>query len=698
MLFQFLYILQPQKSNTLHLMTDYRFSENTFYLCHTGADLFRRSHLLLKTPESTTLRFPLTFEGNTLCCTLGDYADYRETIDPAEGGLVSRIRLKVKTDRPFQIHCPFLSDKPETPPYYMIPGFLYGTNNLKYGSGFEPKFVYGQKHGWPVSSAFSIRADRSTHNCVLSVNNSHVCLVAIGEKMEGISYTPDNPWQPAWAYNGLMLDTADPQTDMIGFQLGYENYPARHGHVWDDPRTPRSDEYLCGWIQDAAGHTLTTQAVYLVAPTSGIPDYGSALRYLYGQIHQPPEKRASRAETIEKMTDAVMQHGWNDTRKFVYLCDNDDGRDVSSNGWTGGMQIAWPMLLSATRYAQEIPMRRMISYINMLSGELINPKSGLFFEEFRNGAWHTDGWWGVRENCYNWGNKPLHSAYVNGQASYYLLKAWEHSGRKYAHWFDSARQVIDTALRGQRADGAYPRFFDPETGKAVDYNGFQSCWFLAGMALLARITRNESYRESALRAAWHYASWFGTGELYGSPMDTHEAVDEEGNLAYIDACAELHRLTNSADFLHLAQLGLDWEFSWKFPYNTAFSNDPLRRLNWSSSGGSVTSTHNVHIHPMGNLAAGSMHYLYSQTHDDYLASRLRDTCVWGLGTFNRFDGEFGFGATGMATEQFFHTDGLLLPWWRPWDGGVWEAFLPWSSGCILLSSAEEIPPWFYGEE
>ena len=58
-------------------------------------------------------------------------------------------------------------------------------------------------------------------------------------------------------------------------------------------------------------------------------------------------------------------------------------------------------------------------------------------------------------------------------------------------------------------------------------------------------------------------------------------------------------------------------------------------------------------------------------------------------------GALGLGTEGMATEQFFYTDGLCCPWWNPWDGGVWEADLPWAAACVLLSCAEDIPDEFF---
>jgi hypothetical protein len=180
-------------------------------------------------------------------------------------------------------------------------------------------------------------------------------------------------------------------------------------------------------------------------------------------------------------------------------------------------------------------------------------------------------------------------------------------------------------------------------------------------------------------------------------MDTHKAVDQEGNLAFIAACRELHELTGNDKYLKYGLVGLDWEFTWKFSYNKVYSNDPLKRIKWSSSGGSITSTHNPSIHQMGNLVAGDIYYFYKKTNDDYIKSRLKDTCIWGLNAFNVYDGYLGFGKKGDATEQFTYTDGVVLPWPHPWDGGIWEANLPWAAACILLSCSEDIPDEFFDE-
>jgi len=112
------------------------------------------------------------------------------------------------------------------------------------------------------------------------------------------------------------------------------------------------------------------------------------------------------------------------------------------------------------------------------------------------------------------------------------------------------------------------------------------------------------YLTAAEKAQEYYYGHHLKGALYNTPMDIHRGVDQEGNLAFVTAYVEFHKLTNDPRYLDLGIDGLSWEFPWKFPYHTVHSAEPLKSMNWSSSGGSITSNFNVSIHQMGNLIAG----------------------------------------------------------------------------------------------
>ena len=658
--------------------------------------LFERVEAIVTTSKNEELVFPLLFHNNIISATLGPFAVYTEHLVFDNNTIKGNITLDVLTDEPFIVKMPCRFPKTADKPYFQIPGYLYGTNNLKGSRGSQFKLDYGGAVEYPNGSKLSTRADRSTHNGIITVHNKVLQMLAITEKMEGIEYTSNDIWKPRYCYNGLMLDTSQKTFDVVGFTLGYEHFPKRYGHVWDDPKTPAMDEYTHGWIDNGKGKQLTAQVFYFAdTAIEGIPAYGKAIRTYYDHYHVAPKVRSNRTDAMQKIAGAILKDGWNDEQKFFIQSSDDYGKVRGDAAWTGGLQVAYPMLKAGLKLQNQLAVNTALEFMDNLCTNAINRKAQLLFEECRDGDWHVTGWWGLRKDCCNWGDKPRHSAYVNGQAAYYLLKSYELTGRKHSLWLQTARMVLETAIKSQNEVGAYARFFDPDSGTAVDYDGFQSCWFVPAIALLWQFTNETRYLKSAEIAADHYLSWHLKGELYGTPMDTHDAVDEEGNLAFLAACTELHKATKKQKYIDYARIGMDYEFSWKFCYNTVFSNNPLQSLNWSSCGGSITSTHNIHIHQMGNLAAADIYYLYRQTDDEYYAQRLRDTCIWGNGTYNRFDGEFGFGLEGQTTEQFFHTDAILLPWWRPWDGGVWEAYLPWAPGCILLSNAEDIPDIFF---
>ncbi len=660
--------------------------------------LCQRDSILVKSKDMQVFSFPLSYHKGVFQASLGKYGSYIEKLSFAEDGSIQgAVKLNVTTDEPFIVQCPYQLPKEREQPYFMIPGFLYGSNNLKGSDGQQPKFDYGGEIGWPNSSKFYIRADRSTHPGVITIRNEVAYIVGVKESMkdssgEEIEIEAATEWDPAYLYNGLMLDTHFEDKDIVGFQLGYENAPARYSWTREE-EVPNENEHLYAWIAGRKGETLHTGTFYAFTEAKKIPDYGKLLGRYYPVLHQAPLKRSGRDEAIEKISHAICNFSWDpDIKGFVLVDEELTGADIA---WTGGMQVAYPLLKTAHRTGDEEIREIALSYIKHLCETAMNKKANLLNEEYRDGQWNVTGWWGVREDCFNFGENPLHSAYLNGQASYYLMKSFELEGARYKSWLETARVVLETALRNQREDGAFPVFFDPETGDGVDYDGFQPCWFVPALVLLHKYTGDGKYLAGAQRGLEHYYGHHLKGELFNTPMDIHRGVDQEGNLAFVVACVELHKLSKDPKYLEMGIDGLSWEFSWKFPYNTLHSAEPLKSMNWSSSGGSITSNYNVSIHQMGNLIAGEMYYLYQKTGSEYIGKRLHDTCVWGLGTYNTKDNDFGFGKEGQATEQFFYTDGLVLPWPGPWDGGIWAASLSWASACVLLSCAEDIPDEFF---
>ena len=177
---------------------------------------------------------------------------------------------------------------------------------------------------------------------------------------------------------------------------------------------------------------------------------------------------------------------------------------------------------------------------------------------------------------------------------------------------------------------------------------------------------------------------------YGAPLDTDKAVDSEGILAYIRAVRYLHQMTKEEKYLKHMHAALDYEFSFKFCYNSPIQIPPLSRVGWSSCGGSITSTANPHIHPMSSTIVDEMVYYVRETQDSYVRNRMMDTVLWGCQTFNTYDGEYDYGEKGWMSERFCYSQGLVV---QPYEDGslasTWFALMPWAGGSVVEGLAGE---------
>ena len=171
---------------------------------------------------------------------------------------------------------------------------------------------------------------------------------------------------------------------------------------------------------------------------------------------------------------------------------------------------------------------------------------------------------------------------------------------------------------------------------------------------------------------------------YGGPLDISKGVDSEGILAYIRAVMLLHMITKEDIYLEHLKDAIEYEFTFKFCYNSPVSIPPLSKTGWSSCGGSVTSVVNPHIHPMSSTVVDEMMYYVSQTDDKYIKSRINDVIMWGCQTYNYFDGEYDYGKKGWMSERYCYSQGLLTEKYE--DGSpasTWFALMPWAGASII---------------
>lgn len=598
--------------------------------------------------------------------------------------------------------------KPAEIPYFMIPGHIYNTNNIKNSKSIQPQLNYHGDICYPKTPLIYTRSDRSSHNTVLAHNKSHIVGLRINEvSYEHCEIKNSHNKNLDYLYNGLTINTLHyDQMDRIGITIGYQHFPVHYfGKLGKEYSCSAEDEI--DYISFAKDVSYTTYGHMYFAQTVDGFAYEDIIQYFYEEIHQYPGILVDRLGAISDISKALIEDAYQKEYHYfptVISGVNGDAHSGGDMGWTGGMQVVYP-LIRASKFVKET-LDVAYDFIDHLVLEGFNEKATMFYEAKKEKTWQVSGWWKKHLNLYDENLNRLseaHSAYVNGQITCYLLKTYQYlvnqkdvlKGKDITSYYNRAKAVIDFVIDHQRYDGAFGVFYNPLNGKPLYYNSFQGVWFLAGTAELYKITRNKVYKDAFYKGFEFYYPFLERLELWGTPMDVGDAVDEEGNLAFIMALKTMHEVTHDKTLLDALVHAFHYEFSWKFAYNTVHVNEPLKSLNWPSCGGSITSSHNIHIHQMGNLVCEEMFYVYEKTKDPYILSRLHDTLNWGLGTHNSEVFNFGFGSRGWASEQFFHTDGKQDDVRRVVDGGIWYDYLSWAAACCLLSTSLDIEDKYY---
>ena len=573
-------------------------------------------------------------------------------------------------------------------PRFFLPAFLYGRNRgeeeRQPGSKLNPR-LHPERTELPYSPYFMTRADRLSHPAAM---------VFCGGRVLGISSSPYRVrgerrfWEPGVpgefeGFNGFFCSVGE--VSRVGFTVGSEDAPYKYIDAGEtEPRSFSAGQCVLLGV----GETLRVPLFVYDFASEEERGIAGIVRDVFFRYHQSPRAGASVREAARDLASAIAADAWMpDLHNYATLVGLKDGvteqRRHTSIAWTAGAEIAAPLLLAAHRLGRCELREQALDCIDHIVSCSMNPASGLPFETNNDGVWSIDAWWQSLLP------RRGHTAYVVGEAVWYILQAYDTERRRFqtehADWLKFARRVVARMDETRDGCGEYPWLWSEETGEALAYDSFAGCWCAAAKALLASLTGDRELLLSCLPSeACYFDRYVRHMECYATPMDTFRAVDSEGILAFIRLASLLHRETGDPVLLDHLRTAMEYEFTFKFCWNVPIQTPPLSRLGWSSSGGSVTSTANHHIHPMSNGVLAELLSLARLTGDEYFALRFRDTLAWGLQTYNRFDGEYDFGKKGWMSERFCYSEGLLLD--RYPDGSrasTWFLFLPWGAANLL---------------
>lgn len=583
----------------------------------------------------------------------------------------------------------------KTSPRFFLPAFMYGTNRGEAPLNVPKEFPRLREGNppRPASPWWMVRSDRLSHPAAFAYDNGMVYGLSASPyfiRNEGTA----RQWRPGekgefYQYGGYSCSLAK---GTVGYTLGYENAP----WLFIKATLVKERAPLGGnCFELKPGEAVIFEMLLYAYEAETALGVNTALQNIYYRYHQNPRQGAEPKTAVADLAEAVHQYAWlPEERSYSGFVIEDESissgyryNKIFSLTWTNGLSVAVPMLMASHRLGHE-PMRgQALAFIEEVVEHSLNPATGLPFETYSNGQWSNHGWW------FDGMHTPGHTSYLAGQAMYYLLKAYEYEQRfaqiVHEDWLAFVTGVLQRLEGTQNADHEYPYILSEKTGAGLEYDAFCGTWAMAAIAYRSWLTGDRTHLDSLKQSEAHYYNaYVRRMECYGAPLDADKAVDSEGILAYIKALRYLHALTGERVYLEHMRDALDYEFTFKFCYNSPVKVPPLSTLDWSSCGGSVTSTANPHIHPMSSNVVDEMLYYVEQTGDPYVRDRMLDTAAWGCQTYNRYDKEFDYGKKGWMSERFCHSEGLVTETYS--DGSpasTWFALMPWASGCIIESLA-----------
>ena len=635
------------------------------------------------------------------CDTLGLQMEFSEDQDNANPICTDmRVSITNTSEKDFKgiVHLKLMINA--NSPKFFMPGFMYNTNTAEKPSSGRKAFprIKRDPAGKPESEFFMTRSDRLAEPVSVVYSEGKVWGIAappywvketgksVPISFEGGRKKPENA--AFLQYGGFSCSINDAGRVSVGYTLGYEDAPWLFVQTAKVLEREAVDDKNSFCIK--AGETIEFPVTVYDYTGEDERAIYKALRHVYDRFREMPRTISGMDgdKALSLLSSAIRDNAWLEEDKmysgFVY--DREEGprfNKIGSLSWTNGLAVAVPMLFAANRLGDEKAGSQSLAFIDNVVQNSFNNDSGLLYDAVEDGKWSVHGWW------YNGMHSGGHSAYINGQAVYYILKAFlsEKKERNLAHdnWISFVAPVIRKMNAEINSDNEYPFSFSEHTGAGLEYDSMGGAWCLAATALYESVTQDREYLDILKKSEQHYYDAFVKKcECYGGPLDTDKAVDDEGILAYIRAVRILHEITGGEYLLDHMKDALDYECSFKLCYNTPVSVLPLSRIGWSSCGGSITSVANPHIHPMSSTVIPEMRYYVDARSDGYIRSRLEDTVKWSLQTFNTYDKEYGYGEPGWMSERFCFCRGLLVEKYP--DGSpasTWFALMPWASSSII---------------
>ncbi len=596
-----------------------------------------------------------------------------------------------------------LLEAPAGDSFHVIPGFIFGDNNLaKSEPGHYPNLTTAHPGNVSCSPYWETRADRASHPVSILCTQDLIIAASIDPYSDGAPVGAQVP--ETFIRNGLFSEIPG----ACGVTLGYGNLPSTFLNK-DDWGAPTFHASTHATVSGSLFFRPTTQGGRL-----GVHDI---IQAVYTHYRQTPASPVTHEAGITALVDAMVNINWHDATghnaqgSFAGISTPFHGatliaehftnmrcmdpekkvltawRMVAEIGWSGGAAVAYPMLIAGQKLHNQAAIDRA-SFVLDWVAKSYNPASGLLWDLCeKNQAPRVNGWWA------GYLVKDVHSAYTIGNGAYYLLKAYRFAknnmGQDHPQWLATALKALDTIISLQLDTGSYGFTYRADRPEVADKEGFAGAWFIPCLALATQLTGDQKYLASAKRAAAFYDQFVSKLQCWGTPMDTWKSPEQEGVLGFIRGARLLHQLTRDETYLAMLDRGAKYEYLWRYGFKARPQAKPLAGSHFNTCGGSITSVSNPHVHPMGLNIASELAYLARHSGNAYHAQRHDDGNNFALNIISLYPEVSGYGSLGVLTERFCPSDGLLIETYP--DGtpsSLWFSYNAWAATAAMEGLTE----------
>ena len=195
------------------------------------------------------------------------------------------------------------------------------------------------------------------------------------------------------------------------------------------------------------------------------------------------------------------------------------------------------------------------------------------------------------------------------------------------------------------------------SGQPVDGTGTVGGFMITGLIDVWRVTGDQRYLDSAVRAmGFYYARDLDKFLCTAGAIDC-QSVDKETAYPFVVASLDLYEITGEALWLERARKAAYYFFSWAFQYDALYpDSSDFAKYGYYTSGGTAISAEHHAIDPWGALLCAEFVRLANYTGDDKWLLRARMMWVNSLYGITANEGDVVHGLArplGSQNEGFF---------------------------------------------